>query len=266
MTDLERADLNRADLDWLTRISAADVAATARTRRVVDTPAFRLLLDPQDDFGGINWATPLKADPDEADIQAMRTAFLAHQRTPRLEFLAECWPGLPARLERAGLRSEGESQEIMLVTPDGFRAVSSSEVSVQVLSSDDPETTITAYLQTQTAGFGYGGSDAPTAEQITGCREQLRAGRRAVLAVLAGRPVGVGTTLGSELAELQGVTTLPDARRRGVAATVSSALVAQIFAQGGEAVWLSVEDAAARACYAKLGFRTIGARLNYSTG
>ena len=84
------------------------------------------------------------------------------------------------------------------------------------------------------------------------------------MAVLNAHPVGVGTTLGSELAELQGVTTLPDARRRGVAAAVSSALVDAVFAQGGNAVWLSVEDAAARACYAKLGFRTIGERLNYS--
>lgn len=78
--------------------------------------------------------------------------------------------------------------------------------------------------------------------------------------------MGVGTTLGSGLSELQGVTTLPDARRRGVAATLSSALVANVFAQGSEAVWLSAEDAAARACYAKIGFRTIGSRLNYSAG
>ncbi|WP_293911585.1 hypothetical protein [Deinococcus sp.] len=175
--DLDRADLNHADLDWLAKVSAADVAATARTRRVVDTPAFRLLLDPQDDFGGVNWATPLNAEPNEVETKALLDAFAAYARTPRLEFLADCWPGLSERLERAGFYSEGEPQEIMLVTPDEFRAVPCPAVKVQFLSPDDPDETVTAYLQTQTAGFGYGGSEARAAEQITGWREQLRAGR-----------------------------------------------------------------------------------------
>ena len=251
------------DLDWLALISAADVAATAQTRRVVDTPAFRLLLSLDDDFGGVNWATPLRADPGEADIAALRGAFTAHHRTPRLEFLAECWPGLSETLERSGFQSEGEPQEIMLITPETFRGVANPDIGVQFLSPGDPDEAVATYLQTQTAGFGYGGSETPTAEQLVGWRVQLRAGRRAVLAALDGRPVGVGTTLGSELAELQGVTTLPDARRRGVAAAVSSALIARVFARNAIAVWLSVENTAARACYAKLGFRTIGSRSNY---
>ncbi len=253
------------DLEWLERISAADATATAETRTVVDTGAFKLLLNPNDDFPGVNWATPLKPDPSELEISAMQDAFRAHDRTPRLEFIGECWPGLSTSLERAGFNSEGDAQDIMIVTPETFSPSSASDVTVQFLLPDDPDALFAAYLETQARGFGYG-ENAPTPEQISGCRDQISAGRRAALAFLGERAVGAGTTLGTDLAELQGVATLPDARRRGVAASLSSALVAGVLARHGDAVWLSVENDAARACYAKIGFWRIGSRLNYSIG
>lgn len=251
------------NLEWLEHISAADVTATAATRTVVDTLAFKLLLDPDNDFPGVNWASPLKPNPLDLEIASMREAFRAHGRTPRLEFIGECWPDMAGLLERAGFQSEGAAQEIMIVTPDAFRPSSADGVRVQFLGSSDPDALFGAYLETQTRGFGHG-SDAPTPEQIAGLREQIRAGRKAALGFLDGRAVGAGTTLGADLCELQGVTTLPDARRRRVAASLSSALVADVFARHGNAVWLSVEEDAARACYAKIGFRNIGSRLNYS--
>jgi ribosomal protein S18 acetylase RimI-like enzyme len=253
------------DLEWLERISAADVTATAATRTVVDTGAFKLLLNPMDDFPGVNWATPLVPNPSASEITAMREAFQAHQRTPRLEFIGECWPDVAVELERAGFRSEGAPQDIMIVTPDAFRPFTASHVTVQFLEPNDPDALFYAYLETQTRGFGYS-SDDPTLERVSSWRDQIRASRRAALASLESRAVGVGTTLGIDLAEVQGVTTLPDARRRGVAASLSSALVADVLKRGGEAVWLSVEEDAARACYAKIGFQTIGSRLNYSVG
>ncbi len=82
--------------------------------------------------------------------------------------------------------------------------------------------------------------------------------------MLKSQAAGVGTTLGADLIELQGVTTRAEFRRRGVAASLSSALVAAHFAHGGRAVWLSAEEDAARDCYTKIGFRTVGSRLNYS--
>lgn len=251
------------DLEWLQYISAADVSATAATRTVVDAGAFKLLLNPHDDFVGTNWATPLEPDPNDLEIEAMRDAFRAHQRTPRLEFIAECWPEVAGTLERAGFRSEGAPQDIMILTEDDFNPFTADGVDIHFLAPDDPETLFGAYLEVQTKGFGYS-TDAPTPEQISRWREQIGAGRRAALASLESRAVGVGTTLGFDLAEVQGVTTLPDARRRGVAASLSSALAAGVLGRGGEAIWLSVEEDAARACYAKIGFRKIGSRLNYS--
>jgi ribosomal protein S18 acetylase RimI-like enzyme len=248
---------------WLERISAADVLATAATRTVVNTSAFKLLLDPINDFAGMNWATPLKPDPSKAEVAELCEAFQAHGRTPRLEFIAQCWQGLAATLEAAGFRSEGEAQDIMIVTRETFQPFKAEGVKVQFLEPNDPEGLFQNYLETQTQGFGYS-TDPPTNDQITDWHNQIRQGRRAALGFLDSRAAGVGTMLGTELAELQGVTTIPDARRRGVAGSVSSALVAESFAAGAEAVWLSVEEEVARACYAKLGFLAIGSRLNYS--
>jgi ribosomal protein S18 acetylase RimI-like enzyme len=251
-----------SNLEWLERISAADVQATAATRTVVDTSAFKLLLDPVNDFAGMNWATPLKPDPSKSEIGELCEAFRAHGRTPRLEFIAENWQRLAMALEGTDFHSEGQ-QDIMLVTRDRFKPFTASNVQVQFLQAGDSEALFQNYLETQTQGFGYS-TDPPTNNQITDWHNQIRQGRRAALAFLDSRAAGVGTMLGTELAELQGVTTIPDARRRGVAGSVSSALVAEGFEAGIQAIWLSVEDEGARACYAKLGFSVIGARLNYS--
>jgi ribosomal protein S18 acetylase RimI-like enzyme len=252
-----------SNLEWLERISAADVLATTATRTVVDTSAFKLLLDPINDFAGMNWAAPLKPDPNEAEIAKLCEAFQTHGRTSRLEFIAEIWEGLATTLEAAGFRCEGEAQDIMLVTRETFQPFKAEGVRVQFLEPSDSETLFQTYLETQTQGFGYS-TDAPTGEQITDWHKQIRQGRRAALGFFETGAAGVGTMLGTELAELQGVTTIPEARRRGVAGSVSNALVAEAFEAGAQAVWLSVEEAGARACYAKLGFQVIGARLNYS--
>ncbi len=253
------------NLEWLERINVADVLATAATRTVVDTGAFKLLLDPVNDFAGMNWATPLKPVPTQAEIAELCEVFKAHSRTPRLEFIAQCWAGLGETLERAGFRSEGEAQDIMIVTRETFQAFNAKGVRVQFLESNDAEALFQTYLETQTQGFGYS-TDPPTSDQITAWHNQIRQGRRAALGFLEAHSAGVGTMLGTELAELQGVTTIPGARRHGVAGSVSSALIAEGFEAGAEAVWLSVEEQGARACYAKLGFLVIGARLNYSLG
>ena len=265
--------INRmTDLEWLERISAADVNATAQIRFVVKTPEFLLLLDREDDFVGINWATPLKQDPNQLEITAMIEAFQAHQRTPRLEFIGECWSGLPDLLKGAGFKSEGGPQDIMIVTKETFQPVQADKVQSKFLEPNDPDSVFAAYLETQSRGFGYGSFETPTVEQISKLRDQIRLGRCAALGLLEGQAAGAGTILGTDLCELQGVTTLAKARRCGVAASLSSALISDAFSRDRsavfnsvpQAVWLSVEEDSARACYTKIGFQTIGSRLNYS--
>jgi ribosomal protein S18 acetylase RimI-like enzyme len=249
--------------NWLERISTADVLATAATRTVVETSAFKLLLDPINDFAGMNWAAPLKPDPNKTEISELCEAFRAYNRTPRLEFVAQCWEGLAETLERADFRIEGEAQDIMLVTRETFQPFHAEGVKVQFLEPSDTEALIQTYLETQTQGFGYS-TDPPTSDQIADWHNQIRQGRRAALGFIEAQAACVGTMLGTELAELQGVTTIPEARRRGIAASVSSALISAVLDSSAQAVWLSVEEEGARACYQKLGFLVIGERLNYS--
>jgi predicted GNAT family acetyltransferase len=78
---------------------------------------------------------------------------------------------------------------------------------------------------------------------------------------VAGR-ASLGTVEG--VAELYGVVTDPPFRRRGVAATVCSALVERLFREGGSLVFLDAENPGSEALYAGLGFRRIGDRVTYA--
>jgi ribosomal protein S18 acetylase RimI-like enzyme len=78
---------------------------------------------------------------------------------------------------------------------------------------------------------------------------------------VAGR-ASLGTIEG--VAELYGVVTDPPFRRRGVAATICSALVDRLFRDGASLVFLDAENPGAEALYAGLGFVRIGNRLTYA--
>jgi ribosomal protein S18 acetylase RimI-like enzyme len=78
---------------------------------------------------------------------------------------------------------------------------------------------------------------------------------------IAGR-ASIGTVDG--VAELYGVVTDPPFRRRGVAATICSALIERLFDDGGTLVFLDAENPGAQALYERLGFHRIGARLTYT--
>jgi GNAT superfamily N-acetyltransferase len=73
-------------------------------------------------------------------------------------------------------------------------------------------------------------------------------------------PLAVGShqPLG-DVAEITGVGTLPSARRRGLAAAVTSHLVEDARERGADVVFLSAADATVAAIYGRLGFREIGA-------
>ena len=127
-------------------------------------------------------------------------------------------------------------------------------------------------LTIQARGFGVGIDHGPSEDEIASTRASMKHGRRSALATLSGQPAGAGVTLEIHgIAELAGVATLPESRRHGVAASVSSALCEAHFKSigeahfqaGGGAVWLSAGDDAAQACYEKIGFRLIGGRANY---
>jgi ribosomal protein S18 acetylase RimI-like enzyme len=215
----------------------------------------------------INYAVPIGAINDvratTAALADLRRAFAQHQRRPRFEFNALPWPTLPSLLESAGFQLQ-ERHPLMVCTPNSFRRFAAPGVAVSWLGSDAPAATLATTMALQSESFG-GPAELPPADEIERLRDQLRAKTLCyALATLDGLPAGAGSTPSIDgVAEVAGVATSPAQRRRGVAATLTSFLVEQLFAAGGRLAWLSAGDAAAQAVYERVGFAVVDMRLNY---
>jgi ribosomal-protein-alanine N-acetyltransferase len=192
---------------------------------------FRAIPGRTGELVGFNYALPV--DPlDErlpAAIDALSARYRALREPLRIEFNEETWPELGAALERAGLVLESRNP-LMACEPEEFRPFAAPSVVVRSLDSDPRH---------------------PSTLRAVGELDGQVAGR-----------ASIGTVDG--VAELYGVVTDPPFRRRGVAATVCSALIERQFQDGGTLVFLDAENPGAEALYARLGFRRIGARLTYA--
>jgi len=147
----------------------------------------------------------------------------------RIEFNEEIWPGLGSALEREGLVVESRNR-LMACTPAAFQAVVAPSVFVRFIDTDP------RYPSTRRVAGEFDG-------------------------VVAGR-ASIGSIGG--VAELYAVVTDPPYRRRGVAATLCSALMRRHFQDDGTLVFLDAENPGAEALYYRLGFSAIGSRLTYA--
>ena len=249
------------------RIEELGNQAAARGRDVRPAGHFRALIDPSTDMVWLNYAVPVAplGGPAEvrADLDRLRRIFSDCRRTLRFEFTESLWPELPGLLEEYGLQLQARHPFMLCEAPD-FQPRRAAGVMVRPLAAAAPPEELAAYHRIQRAAFGFDPAEGAEGME-TQFLEQLRTGGyRAALAFREGEPAGAGCLVtAEETAELAGVATHPAHRRRGVAATLSSALIGDHFTGGGRLVWLSAGDDAARAVYAGIGFRLAGARLNY---
>jgi ribosomal protein S18 acetylase RimI-like enzyme len=192
---------------------------------------FRAIPGRTGELVGFNYALPVdRLDPGLSDsIRALKARY-RHLRQPlRIEFNEEIWPGLAAALEEEGLVRESRNP-LMACGPAEFRPFSARQVTIRFLEVDPRH---------------------PSTLRAVGELDGQVAGR-----------ASLGTIEG--VAELYGVATDPPFRRRGVAATICSALVERLFRDGGSLVFLDAENPGAEALYAGLGFARIGDRLTYA--
>lgn len=197
------------------------------------------------------------------DVRAVRARQWELGAPEAFEWIAELAPTLGPAARAAGLAVR-EVPLMALAQP--LEAPPVAGVRVRALEPDDPALAacqIVAQLAFGGASAGPAERDAALADwpehRLATVRERMAAGLTitvvaedgGVLAVGSHQPVGAVT-------EVVGVGTLPSARRRGLAAAVTAALVADARRHGAELVFLSAGSDEVARMYARLGFERVG--------
>lgn len=245
----------------LERIDRQVIAVNSATRECVEVGPFVAMFDPSTEIFYANYAVPSREAATNDEVRSLIEVFGSRNRMPRLEFRREAQPALSAMLEAAGFTLESQ-HPVMVCMPTDFVPHDSPAVEVQMLGHDDD---ILPFLRVADEAFGMVGPIDKARVEHT--RAALDSGAWiAALGTIDGHPAGCAVLTPHEgIAELAGVGTADAFRRRGVASTVSSALM-HCFFDGGDAVWLSAGDDTAEAVYRRLGFKRVATQANYSLG
>lgn len=241
-------------------------AAASGGREVARFGPFEALIDLGSDLIWLNYAVPIAPVASRAAalaaLEDLKAHFRARGRRPRFEFNAAPWPDLPALLEAGGLSLQ-KRHPLMICLPGNLRAVAPPAVTVRLLDADAPDADFVALWRIQSDAFGGTGTQ-PDAGALLRLRERLRSGASLLaLGLIDGAPAGGGEILPDDggVAELIGVATRADLRRRGVASALSAALSAAYFQRGGQLAWLSAANAGAQAVYERVGYRLFDERI-----
>jgi ribosomal protein S18 acetylase RimI-like enzyme len=251
-------------LRLLQRLETQLHEALAEGSDTYETSRFRLHVWRTPDPFYRNVAVPLRSS--EAwppAVVELRALCERHERRPRVEFFAELWPDLEGALEEAGFIAEARAP--VLVTEQAPPWAALGEAEIVALTGDAPLTLLRACLEGAAAAF-----HEPTAMLAPGelerLQEGLASGSLQSVTVLAGRVPASGASLAGRgpVAELLGVWTSPEHRRRGWARAACVHLLTRFFAAGGEVAWLTAASSAGLGLYRELGFRPCGTHLDYA--
>ncbi|HSE08642.1 MAG TPA: GNAT family N-acetyltransferase [Nocardioidaceae bacterium] len=172
------------------------------------------------------------------------------------EWVHETSPTLLAAAREAGL-SVAECPLLLLPNlADTVTPPMAEGCEVKMLGADSPD--LAAVMAA--VGAGFADSDEPE-ERSTGMYADLL--RSGVIA-LAGAYDAKGAVGGGShsprgtTTELTGIAVIPRARRQGVGAAVTAALVADARERGVETVFLSAQDDAVARVYERIGFQRVG--------
>src|SRR4051812_16859586 len=213
----------------------ADVAAlqaflrtsAGRGRRVLRAGPFTVTIHPHDALRFINYAIPDDgARPDAAAVAALRDAFRAHDRLPRLEWIAEAAPDVAAALAAAGMDEELRTPLMVCAESELVAARAPVEgLVVEAVAGGDPRD----LPRVQRAAFG----DEPLAADAAPS-DPRRGGGGAVLARIGNEPVAAAawTAVVDGFSEVAGVATAEAWRGRGLAGVVTAAAARAAFAAG----------------------------------
>jgi GNAT superfamily N-acetyltransferase len=236
----------------------AFLRATAASGREVERVApFELYFDPHDGMKYLNYAIPDNgSEPGAAAIDAVRAAFRARDRLPRLEWIEEAAPAVAAALAAAGMEQELR-MPLMACTPDRLIAAAPDVGGVVIRPVDGGNQR--AAIDLQRVAFGQ----PPLRDD-----EPVRApgGGATVLAEVGDEPVAAAVWTGviGGVSEVGGVATAEAWRGRGLAGAVTAAAAREAFEAGAELCVLSPGDETAQRVYERAGFRAAATILHWS--
>ena len=238
------------------RVQASIRTVNAAERDPIDAGPFTLYRHRTSDHPYANYAVPNAGAVAWEGIDALRAAFGAEGLQPRLEFVAECAPGLEEALAADGFTLQGR-YPVMTLPAEQLREVPAPDgvVIARVLEGGD----VRALLATAAEAFGDG---PPTDAQIAAYRG------RGHLARADGEPAGAAfhSSLADGVSELGGIGVRERFRRRGIAGALTGAAAAAAVAAGAQLCFLTPGDEDAERVYARAGFARAGTTMVHMIG
>jgi ribosomal protein S18 acetylase RimI-like enzyme len=230
---------------------------------VLDFGPFRALVTQPKSARPEAWVTLVDAEAAEAETRKALTklkTLLKRRHAPlEIEYNETAFPQIGGWLKAGGLTLE-ETNPLMACRPATFKPFSAPEVHLTQLIATATPAELEAFQRIRWTDGGDVERDAPSVESL-----QTALGRATSVYLLAWidwEPAGTGVSHSlNGAAEIVGVVTNQKARRRGVAATVTSELVRRHFETGGDFVFLDAANEEAARVYERLGFARFGANL-----
>ena len=211
------------------------------------------------------WVTIVDATVDEHEtakaVAGLRSVFKQRHAVLEIEYNEALYEYVGTWLEAAGLKF-AERNPLMACRPDGFKPFSAAGVIVRRLSASSDAADLEAF---QTLRWTNGGDEKRAVPSVDVLRRDVASPTSVyLLAWIEGERAGTGVSHALKgTAEIVGVVTRVDKRRLGVAATVTSDLVARHFASSGDFVFLDAANEEAARVYERLGFKRFGDNVVY---
>lgn len=203
----------------------------------------------------------LTGDVTRADVDAIRARQRELGAPENIEWVHQTTPSMIDAVRDSGLPVEvcpllSLPADPSLVQPLSRRVVAEATGRVRVLGPADDLAGVVGAIH---AGFSE--SDEVTPRPALRQPVMMRAGLLAMVAAYDGQ----GAVLGggshgprNATTELTGIAVLPRARRQGVGAAITAALVDDARARGVRTVFLSAQDDAVARVYERIGFVRVG--------
>lgn len=248
------------DTSTLRRASSYFRAMMAGRDNPMRVPPFSLLLDPATADRFRNYAYPDDgADPDSGTIAILIAYFEQHERTPRLEYIADLAPALEAALIEHGFAREAVLP-LMRCTQETLRLDAlSNGVRCELISSANG---LREAADVQNAAYGAGPATTADTDRL---QKTIDGGGLIAVARAADEsPVGSGLVSApiEGVAEVAAVGVIAGQRRQGIGAGVTAFLSSHAMSRGIYMPFLmAAHDAEARV-YRRIGFDPFGTMLH----